>query len=46
VAKAAAAVCGKEAEIIHYEPKDYTFPEGKKVSNTTLFVEFLRHRCD
>lgn len=31
VAKAAAAVCGKEAEIIHYNPKDFTFPEGKKV---------------
>lgn len=31
VAKAAAKVCGKEAEIIHYEPSDYEFPEGKKV---------------
>jgi nucleoside-diphosphate-sugar epimerase len=32
VAKAAAKVCGREAEIIHFEPKDFTFPEGKKVS--------------
>lgn len=31
VAKAAAKAAGKEAEIIHYEPKEYTFPEGKKV---------------
>lgn len=30
VAKAAAAVVGREAEIVHYEPKDFTFPEGKK----------------
>ena len=31
VAKTAAKVVGKEAEIIHYEPKDFAFPEGKKV---------------
>jgi nucleoside-diphosphate-sugar epimerase len=31
VAKAAAKVCGKEVEIIHYNPKEFTFPEGKKV---------------
>ena len=30
VAKAAAKVVGKEAEIIHYNPKDVVFPEGKK----------------
>mmetsp|Transcript_4464 Transcript_4464/g.10765 ORF Transcript_4464/g.10765 Transcript_4464/m.10765 type:complete len:352 (+) Transcript_4464:94-1149(+) len=30
VAKAAAAVVGKEAEIIHYNPDDISFPEGKK----------------
>lgn len=34
VAKAAGTVCGKDVEIIHYEPKSYTFPEGKKVSPT------------
>ncbi len=31
VAKAAAAVIGKKAEIIHYNPDDISFPEGKKV---------------
>jgi hypothetical protein len=31
VAKVATKVVGKEAEIIHFEPKDFTFPEGKKV---------------
>ena len=31
VAKAAAQVIGKEAEIIHYDPADLSFPEGKKV---------------
>jgi len=30
VAKTAAAVMGKTAEIVHYEPKKFTFPEGKK----------------
>eukprot|EP00536_Pseudo-nitzschia_multiseries_P005547 jgi/Psemu1/285852/fgenesh1_pg.104_\ len=30
VAKAAGKVLGKEVEIIHYEPKDLSFPEGKK----------------
>ena len=30
VAKTAAKVMGKEVEIIHYEPKDFEFPEGKK----------------
>lgn len=32
VAKAAGKVLGKEVEIIHYNPKEFTFPEGKKVS--------------
>ena len=32
VAKAAAQVVGKEAKIIHYNPGDLSFPEGKKVS--------------
>jgi nucleoside-diphosphate-sugar epimerase len=31
VAKAAGKVLGKEVEVIHYDPKDFTFPEGKKV---------------
>ena len=31
VAKAAAKACGKEASIIHYEPSEFEFPEGKKV---------------
>lgn len=31
VAKAAGKVIGKDVEIIHYNPKDFTFPEGKKV---------------
>ena len=31
VAKAAGTVIGKDVEIIHYNPKDFTFPEGKKV---------------
>ena len=31
VAKAAANACGKKAEIIHYDPSDFEFPEGKKV---------------
>mmetsp|Transcript_11385 Transcript_11385/g.21736 ORF Transcript_11385/g.21736 Transcript_11385/m.21736 type:complete len:349 (-) Transcript_11385:121-1167(-) len=30
VAQTAAAVMGKTAEIVHYNPKDFTFPEGKK----------------
>lgn len=31
VAKAAAKVMGKsEPEIVHYDPKEFTFPEGKK----------------
>ena len=30
VAKVAAKVMGKEAEIVHYEPKSLSFPEGKK----------------
>lgn len=30
VAKTAAKVMGKEAQIVHYDPKDFTFPEGKK----------------
>lgn len=30
VAKAAAKAMNKEAEIIHYNPKDISFPEGKK----------------
>ncbi|KAG7364803.1 NAD-dependent epimerase/dehydratase [Nitzschia inconspicua] len=30
VAKAAGKVLGKEVEIIHYNPKEFTFPEGKK----------------
>lgn len=38
VAKAAAKVCGKEAEIIHYNPKDFTFPEGKKVRGSGQFL--------
>jgi nucleoside-diphosphate-sugar epimerase len=37
VAKAAAKVMGKKdvdaVEIIHYNPKDYSFPEGAKVNN-------------
>ena len=35
VAKTAAKVVGKECEIIHYNPKEFTFPEGSKVSTTT-----------
>mmetsp|Transcript_9859 Transcript_9859/g.23212 ORF Transcript_9859/g.23212 Transcript_9859/m.23212 type:complete len:352 (-) Transcript_9859:239-1294(-) len=30
VAKACAKVVGKEAKIIHYDPSDISFPEGKK----------------
>ena len=30
VAKTAAKVMGKAAEIVHYNPKDFSFPEGKK----------------
>jgi nucleoside-diphosphate-sugar epimerase len=30
MAKTAAKVMGKEVEIVHYNPKEYTFPEGKK----------------
>jgi nucleoside-diphosphate-sugar epimerase len=30
VAKTAAKVMGKEAEIYNYNPKDFKFPEGKK----------------
>lgn len=30
VARTAAAVMGKSVEIVHYEPKDFTFPKGKK----------------
>jgi nucleoside-diphosphate-sugar epimerase len=36
VAKAAGKVLGKEVEIIHYNPKEFTFPEGKKVSVSFL----------
>ncbi len=38
VVKAAAKVCGTEAEIIHYNPKDFSFPEGKKVG-----LEYFLH---
>lgn len=41
VAKAAANVLGKSAEIIHYEPKEYTFPEGKKVRHIIIVVVFF-----
>jgi nucleoside-diphosphate-sugar epimerase len=30
VAKTAAKVMGKSVEIVHYNPEEYTFPEGKK----------------
>jgi nucleoside-diphosphate-sugar epimerase len=30
VAREAAKVLGKEARIVHYDPKDYNFPSGKK----------------
>lgn len=40
VAKAAGKVLGKEVEIIHYNPKEFAFPEGKKVGyfNVTCFT--------
>jgi nucleoside-diphosphate-sugar epimerase len=38
VAKAAGKVLGKEVEIIHYNPKEFTFPEGKKVRTILLLV--------
>jgi uncharacterized protein YbjT (DUF2867 family) len=36
VAKAAGKVLGKNVEIIHYDPKEFSFPEGKKVSILVL----------
>jgi nucleoside-diphosphate-sugar epimerase len=30
IAEIAAKVMGKSAEIVHYEPKDFKFPSGKK----------------
>jgi nucleoside-diphosphate-sugar epimerase len=41
VAKAAGKVLGKEVEIIHYNPKEFTFPESKKVC--VDFLSVLRH---
>ena len=44
VARIAAKVAGKEAEIIHFNPKDFSFPEGKKVGQMFARGEYTPKR--
>jgi uncharacterized protein YbjT (DUF2867 family) len=46
VAKAAGKVIGKDVEIIHYNPKEFTFPEGKKASAQRQLLVTCLHCFD